>query len=468
MQKTTQKTNRTSLSGRIAQWCSALDYQALPHEVRDRTKYLLLDYLGCAIRGVLSESSRPVHTLIRNQDHSAGTAVVAGTDLRCEASMAALAMGMAAHSLELDDVVNSASLHPGVAVISAALATGYEQQCSGAELLTAIAAGYEITVRLGIAVDPAAHYARGFHPTGTCGAFGGGVTAAKLLKLGQDGLSNTIGIAGSQAAGSLEFLSDGSYTKRFHPGWAAHSGIIAAHLARHGLSGPASIIEGKFGFLKSYSSQPDCDAVLKDWANPYQILRTSIKPHACCRYKQGAIDCILALMERHNLQPEAIEQVNVAILEAGFALVAEPHAQKIKPESVVDAQFSMPFGAALAILRKDASLDRYCDAELGAADIREMMGKVHCLRDASIEKQFPARWPARVEIVTRDGQRLTEALEYPKGDPENPLSWAEIITKFKTLAAPVFSDERCAELVDLVRNVDQQDSIRSLIDRLVP
>ncbi len=461
-------TNQSSLSERIAQWCSALDYQNLPIEVTDRTKYLLLDYLGCALRGVLSDSTRPVHGLIRNNEDPGGTVAVAGTDLRCEASIAALAMGMAAHSLELDDVVNSASLHPGVAVMSAALAIGYEQQCSGAELLTAIVAGYEVTVRLGIAVNPGAHYARGFHPTGTCGTFGCGVTAARLLNLEQDALRNAIGIAGSQAAGSMEFLSDGSYTKRFHPGWAAHSGIIAAQLAQHGLTGPASIIEGKFGFLRSYSSRPDSDAVLRDWANPYQIMRTSIKPHACCRYKQGAIDCILELIQRYNLQPQAIEQVNIAILEAGFALVAEPQKQKINPESVVDAQFSMPFGAALAILRKDASLDRYCEQELAATDIKEMMEKVNCIRDASIEKQFPDKWPARVEIITRDGQHLSHALEYPKGDPENPLSWAEIIDKFKTLATPVFADERCDELIDLVRNIEQQKNIRELIDRLVP
>ncbi len=205
-------------------------------------------------------------------------------------------------------------------------------RCSGAELLTAIVIGYELMVKLGIALQPAAHYRQGFHPTGTCGVFGAAAASAKIMKLAAHEMTHALGIAGSQAAGSLEFLADGAFTKRFHAGWAAHSGVLAAELAKEGFTGPATIIEGKFGFLHGYSRESDPEAVLKNWSAPWEVMNSSIKPHACCRYKQGPIDCIMELMESQGLRGEEIERVDIAILDAGFDLVAEPVEQKTGSE----------------------------------------------------------------------------------------------------------------------------------------
>jgi len=215
-------------------------------------------------------------------------------------------------------------------------------------------------VKLGVALDPAAQYAQGFHPTGTCGVFGAAVAAGKLVKLGQVQMVHAIGIAGSQAAGLLEFLSEGTYTKRFHAGWGAHSGLIAALLSRDGFTGPATVIEGKFGFLKAFSPASLPAKNSTGWCNPCEVMRTNIKPHACCRYKQGPIDCILKLVQEDGLTVEAIEKLTVSILKDGFALVAEPCTLKTRPKTIVDAEFSMPFGGAVAILKGNAFLDAYC------------------------------------------------------------------------------------------------------------
>ena len=283
---------------KLVQLCHQLDYTDVPTEVVNRVKYLLIDYIGVAARGALSESSQPVHKMIRWQgDFPNGTPII-GTKLKTSTSYAALANGIAAHSLELDDVVNAASLHPGVSIMSAALPAGSQAGVNGKDFITAVVAGYEVTVKLGIALDPAAHYARGFHPTATCGTLGAAITAAKLLNVDLSTLSNAIGIAGSQAAGSMEFLSDGAFTKRFHAGWSAHSGIIAAQLAKDGFTGPHTILEGKFGFLHAYSSNSNPEKILSGWGHPYEIMRTSIKPHACCRYKQGPIDSILKIVRK--------------------------------------------------------------------------------------------------------------------------------------------------------------------------
>jgi 2-methylcitrate dehydratase PrpD len=455
-----------NLTREMAQLCYEVQFENLSDELQDRVKYLLLDYLGVAIRGAQTESSVPVHRFCRvRQDIPGGVPVIA-TELRVDAPYAALAMGVAAHSLELDDVVNAASLHPAVSVMSAALAAGYLAKCSGQELIAAIVAGYEVTVKLGIALDPAAHYARGFHPTGTCGTLGAAVAAAKIFKLDADGITHAMGIAGSQAAGSMEFLADGAYTKRFHAGWSAHSGLIAALLAKEGFTGPQSIIEGKFGFLHAYSGSSDPDKVLAGWGRPHEVMNTSIKPHACCRYKQGAIDCILKIVNDNELSPDDIERVQISILKAGFALVAEPPDKKMNPASVVDAQFSMPFGAAVAIVNGSAFLDQYSLENISSPGIRELMPRVFCIEDPEIEKEFPQKWPAKVEITSKLGKKYSIQLEYPKGDPENPLTWNEIISKFESLATAVFSGDVCSEIVTQVRGLEKMTEVIQLMNQL--
>jgi len=450
----------------VARLAWELNYSALDEFIRDRAKYLLLDHLGVAVRGSQTDSSHSIQRFLSvNHDTTRGVPVI-GTPLRTEASLAAMANGTGAHSLELDDVVNAASLHPGVAVIPAALSAGCLAGCSGRELLEGIVAGYELTIKLGVALDPAAHYARGFHPTATCGAFGAALAASKILKLDAEKMTRALGIAGSQAAGSMEFLADGSFTKRLHAGWAAHAGLIAALLAREGFTGPASIIEGRSGFLHAYSPASDPNKVLDGWGKPYELVRTSIKPHACCRYKQGPIDCILRILRENRLDEPEIEKVVVSILRAGFSIVAEPREHKLNPRTIVDAQFSMPFGAAVAIIHGRAFLEQYSMENLSSQKVREVMGRVFCVQDEKIEKEFPRKWPAEVVINARDGRTFRSAVEHPRGDPENPLSWEEIIEKFTTLASSVFNRDHCSTIVDRVRSVESETNVNALMENL--
>jgi 2-methylcitrate dehydratase PrpD len=444
----------------LVQMCHDLDYDELPDAVVDRVKYLVLDFIGVAARGALSESSGPVQRFILNLDGDRKGAVVIGTHLKASPSYAALANGTAAHSLELDDVVNEASLHPAVAIMPAALAAAHIAGCTAKELITAIALGYEVMIKLGVALDPAAHYERGFHPTGTCGTMGAAITAAKILKLNRKAMMNALGIAGSQAAGSMEFLSDGAFTKRLHPGWAAHSGIIAALLAHEDFTGPGTIIEGRFGFLHAYSSASKAGKVLQDWGDPWEVLHTSMKPHACCRYKQGPIDGILEIVRENNLDASQIEKVTLGILKAGFAIVAEPQEHKSNPKTVVDAQFSMPFGAAVAILCGKATLDEYTADQINSSPVRELMGKISCVLDPELETEFPKKWPASVTVQTKDGKSYSTRIEFPKGDPENPLTWDELIAKFRDLVAPVFLKTKQNEIIERVSSLEKETDVK--------
>src|SRR5579863_5950580 len=293
----------------------ALNSKDLGSEVVDRTKYLLLDFLGVAIAGSLTESSQPIYRMIaRSASH--GPCTVIGTASQTSAEFGALANGAAAHSVELDDTHQAGSIHPGVVIFSTAIALSeFQPDIDFGQFVSAVVAGYEVATRLAMAVQPKYHYELGFHPTSTCGVFGATVTAAKLLRLSEAQMLSAVGIAGSMAAGSLEFLADGTWTKRLQPGLAAQNGIQAARLAAEGFRGPTTILEGRLGFLSAYSRQPRPGMVTQGLGGDFEILHTSVKPHACCRYMQAPIDGLIELALAHDIQPEEVARIEVAVLE---------------------------------------------------------------------------------------------------------------------------------------------------------
>lgn len=442
----------------LAKYCNELKYRQLPEDVIDRAKYFFLDFIGVACCGSQAESSKSMYRFVREMGK--GNGLIIGTTDKAPHIYAALANGTAGHAIEMDDVNNEASLHPGVVVFPSALATGEMMGSSGRKFIEAAVAGYEVMIRLGKAIGPENSYQRGFHPTGTCGTFGASVSASKLLGLKKDGMVSAMGIAGSQAAGSMEYLAQGAWTKRFHAGWAAHSGMIATLLARKGFKGPTSIIEGRDGFLHAYSNGADESKVLKGIGSGFEILRTSVKPHACCRYMQPPIDAILKIMTERNLRPDQVEKVRLGLLSAGASLIAEPAEKKYDPRSIVDAQFSMPFGAAVALLYRKAGLREFQLSRIRSEDVKAMMKRVEYAVDPELDETFPRQWCATAEIFTNDGKRYFTRIEYPKGDPENPLSWDELIEKFYDLSNRFWTKERRVKIVEQVRNLEKIRDLR--------
>ncbi len=424
----------------LVEFLAGLEPQDLSADVIDRTRYLLLDYLGVAIRGSREESSAAVYKMIERLN-APGLA-----------AYRALANGTAAHAIEMDDTHNAGSIHLGVVMFSAALALAETlPDVSVENFAAAVVAGYEAAARIAMALQPREHYRLGFHPTATCGVFGAAVTASKLLGLAPEQMLSAFGIAGSMAAGSMEFLAEGAWTKRLHPGLAAQNGIQAAMLAAEGFRGPSTILEGRDGFLGGYSKRPIPELITEDLGESFEIMRTSVKPHACCRYMQGPIDGILGLVRQHDLQPDEIFRVEVAVLEAGWPLVAEPRGQKYNPQTIVEAQFSMPFGAAVAVIYRGAGIDQFTEENVRSKSVRRMMERVMLTKDIRIEENFPKEWPAHVAIDLADGRHLETMIQHPKGDPKNLLSWDELIAKFKSLAAPVVGAERSEQLIALIR-----------------
>jgi 2-methylcitrate dehydratase PrpD len=440
----------------------ALNSKDLSSEVVERAKYLLLDYLGVAIAGSLSESSQPAYRMLARSE-SRGPCTVIGTGSQTSPEFAALANGAAAHSVELDDTHQAGSIHPGVVMFSTAIALSeIHPDIDVTQFVTAVVAGYEVAARLGMALQPKSHYELGFHPTSTCGVFGAAVTAAKLLRLSEEQMLSAVGIAGSMAAGSLEFLADGTWTKRLHPGLAAQNGILAANLAAEGFRGPGTILEGRDGFLWAYSRKAKPELVTQDLGQDFEMMRTSIKPHACCRYMQAPIDGLIELAASHDIHPEQVARIEISVLEAGWPLICEPRKRKYAPSNVVDAQFSMPYGAAVALTDRAAGLDQFTGDSFHSPQIKTLMGKVVLQKDMHIEKNFPKEWPAIVQVHLTNGKKFKKRIRFPKGDPENPLTWQELSTKFHSLAMRVFPKSRCDQIINSVEGMKPSTVLRDI------
>ena len=439
-----ERSEHTALAA-VLDWASAYE---LDGDAANRVRELLLDHCANALGGLSAESTTLVRRFVATH---AGTSPALG-GLHVPEEHAALIAGASAHALESDDTHQASSSHPGSAVFPAALAIAAGEDARWEDFAAAVVAGYEVMARIGMAATVAGQYDRGFHPTGTTGVFGAAVAAGRLLGLDADQLRSALGIALSMAAGSMAFLADGAWTKRLHPGWAAHSGIVAARLAALGFLGVQDPIGGRSGFLESYSEARDDAALtarLGDAAG-LAVHRTSIKAHACCRYNQAPIDAILALVRAHDLAPEAIARIRVGVLEAGWAIVAEPAAEKRRPASVVDAQFSMPFAAAVAVLYRSAGTREYRPEVIAAPEVAALMDRVECYRSPALEADFPERWPAEVEIELANGRVLRERVDFPRGDPENPFSHAEIEAKLRALTDGVLSGDGQRRVIDAV------------------
>src|SRR5437588_1063073 len=261
----------------LARFCARLQYEDLSEKVRERVRFLLLDHLAVTLRGSTLPSSLVGYQMLEQMAiGSTKTATIFGRQERAEATWASLANGIAAHGLEMDDVENRSSLHPGVVVFPAVLALAEQIGSQPADFYSAVIAGYEVTLRVGAALNPASSYERGFHPTAVCGTLGAAASSARLLRLSPEQTNMALGIAGSMAAGSMAYLHDGAWTKRLHPGWASHAGIMAARLAAAGFVGPSAILESRYGFLSAYSSMGDADKLHSGVEENFAIMSVSL------------------------------------------------------------------------------------------------------------------------------------------------------------------------------------------------
>jgi 2-methylcitrate dehydratase PrpD len=210
------------------------------------------------------------------------------------------------------------------------------------------------------------------------------------------------------------------------------------------------------------SDAPKPEKVLEGFGQSYEITKTSIKPHACCRYKQGPIDAILKLMRENDIKANNVEKITLGMLKTGIPFVVKPEEMKYNPKSLIEAQFSMPFGAAVAMLYGNAGLAEYIPEKWESPEVKKMMKRVFCIEDPELEKDYPQRWPAKAEIKTKDGRTFFARIDYPKGDPENSLSWEELIEKFDDLSDRIYSKDRRNNIIRRIQQLEKEDDVTNL------
>jgi 2-methylcitrate dehydratase PrpD len=452
----------TAITRELADFVAGISPGGLPVEVCERAKWLVTDMVGIALRARHdAESTPPLLAAVERLGLAQGSARVIGDDRGYSPPAAALVNGTLAHSLDFDDTHARGSIHPSAPIVPAALAAAEMAGASGRDLVAAIVAGYEVQIRLSLALVPKEHYDRGFHPTATCGVFGAAAAAGRVLGLPADGIAHAFGIALSQSAGSMQFLVDGAWTKRSHVGHAAMSGLMAASLAREGFRGAVDAIEGKAGFLRSYSPRPVFENAVADLGRVYETMAIAVKPYPACRYSHAAVDALLELRAAHRLKWEDVEAVEVGLPHTGWKIIGDPEADKQQPKNVVDGQFSMPFVAAVALREGAMQWDHY------ARHIRDPQTLALCKRirtvvDPRAEAEFP-RYMSGIVRLRAGGATLEKFVRVAKGEPENFVTAAELRSKFDGLVAPYLSERRRDELAGALLGLDQAQDVGAVL-----
>jgi len=446
--------DRPSLTEQLSTFLVTARSTALPPSVVDDAKYYTLDWLGSAIAGTVTEPGRMLLAHARAQAGQGATVI--GLREQRNVDLAALTNGGLSHIVEMDDLDRASVVHPAAPIIPAALAVAEREGGSGLDFLAAVVLGYEVAIRIGAAVGKT-HY-RIWHNTATCGVFGAAAAAGWLLGLSEQQMTWALGNAGTMSAGLWEFNADGVMSKHLHAGRAASSGVLAADLARQGFTGARRILEGERGFFTATSQDAEPERVvegLKQGMETYKISGVSIKPYASCRHTHPAIDAALALRQQPGFALDQIAQVQVETYQAALDLTDNP-----QPTTPYAAKFSLYYCVACALWRGSAGLSDFTPQAILDRDVRHLMAKVSLLHNPELEARYPREWPVWLSVTLADGRALTQPVDSPKGDPENPLRWSELEDKFHKMVAGTDYGERAEALVEWVRRLDEVEHVK--------
>lgn len=463
-----------TLAQRIGALVAGTTFDTLPREVVDSVRMRVLDILGICIAASAMETSRAACTYVTEQGGVEQASVVR-LPTRVPAALAAFANGVFAHSLDYDDTHLPSVLHPSASVVPAALAAAQAAGADGAAAIAAIACGIEVCVRVGMAgYDEVQHnsvfFDHGQHATSICGVLGSAVAAGLLYGFDAERITHALGVAASMASGIIEANRTGGTVKRLHCGWAAHAGVSAAQLVRHGFTGPPTVLEGRFGFFEAwlhgaYHPEAITDGLGTHWTVPEVVF----KPYPANHFTHTAIDAAMAVRGRIGSLDD-IESIELGVAGPTIHTIGEPIEVKRRPETGYMAQFSGPYVVAAGLLGGGGlgvGLEDFTD-ELAHDPVRRaIMAKVSVVAEERYDAIFPRQFPSVLRVRLTDGTELVEEVLVNRGGPGNPLSYREIATKFEDNARGLLADAAVPEIEEMAAELETVKDVGEVFDRLV-
>jgi 2-methylcitrate dehydratase PrpD len=413
-----------SVSEILADKSVALRAEALPAAVRERAGQLLIDIVGLCIA---ARETDYVRSVLAAADTGGGCTAI-GHAATYDAGAAALINGTAAHGEDFDDTFEGGPVHSSVVVIPAVLAACERFQCDGRAALTGIVAGVEALCRLSMIIPKAIHKA-GFHPTSVLGTMAAALAAAKTMGLDRKQTVDALGIAGSMAGGIIEYLAEGAWTKRMHPGWAAKAGIAAARLGQTGFSGPRTVLEGTHGLFHGFarSVEGDYGVLTQGFGEKWFMESITFKPYATGTMNQPYVDCALRLRAR-GVRPEEVKEILCETAEGYVHRLWDPLPSKHRPANAYAAKFSAPFNIAVALVTGGAGLAAFTEETAKDERILGLASKVRYVVDP--KNPYPRAFTGHIRATLSDGRVLEERQPHIRGGAHEPLSRADIEAKF--------------------------------------
>lgn len=454
-----------SVARRFARFVSGVTLDDVPPAVAAKATLLALDALGSCLASSRQDFGRAVTEAAERLGGAPESALI-GTKTRVGAASAVLANGTLAHGLDFDDTREDAIVHTGCVAVPTALAVGEAVEASGRAVLEAMIAGVEVMCRVGLAV-PGRFHARHYHPTALTAGFAAAATAGRLYGLTIDQQVHAFGLCGSQAGGIIEYLADGSWTKRLHPGWGAHAGVTAALLARAGFTGPETVFEGEHGFYAAFAGGHDparLEPLIASLGSTWELAALTFKPYPCGSIAHPYMDCALRLRERHGFRPEQIAEVRCRTAPGPIPRLWEPLAAKQRPRNGYSAKFSLPYLLASILVNRRATLADFTDEAVGDEVLRSVAAKVFYDIDPTID--YPRHFIGHVAVRLTDGRVLEERQDHPRGGPDFPMTREELTAKFRANAQLAISGAQAARVAELVDALAAQPRLAELMDAL--
>ena len=455
----------TSVARRLARFVRALSLDAVPPPIVANATDLVLDTLGNALAAVHDDFGRAALAVARELGGPAESSLL-GARGKVAAANAVLANATLAHGLDFDDTREDAIVHTGCVAVTTALALGEATGATGRAVIEATIAAVEIMCRVGLAV-PGALHARHFHPTAITAGFAAAAAAGKLRGLSEDQLVHAFGICGSQASGIIEYLADGSWTKRLHPGWNAHAGVIATQLARAGFSGPETVFEGGHGLYQAFAGGHDAaklDALAGTLGRTWEIAELTLKPYPCGSIAQPYMDCAARLRDEHGVKAEAITAIRCRTSAGPLPRLWEPLAAKHAPPNGYAAKFSLPYLIASILVRGKAGLAEFTDDAVQDSDVLRVAKLVTYDVDPTID--YPRQFVGDVTITLADGRVVHAHQDRPRGGPDAPLARAQLEAKFRGNAALALPDGQGERVIRSVSGLATASSLSALLAAL--